>query len=123
VVISYRIRSLSKEAAFWAAFGLWFSFEPVLVKSRSCGTSSSIRSEEAQASDEEDGRPSGLWTRFGCAGEDRTFVFVARRRPESFLWIVPPGDKELLDGVEARGSSDGKGDDTFERLLLMQLGV
>ena len=63
------------------------------------------------------------WTRFGSASEDEMFVFVARRRPESFLWHIPSGDKELLDGVGAWGSNDGKGDDTFEQLLLMQMSV
>ncbi|KAH9041670.1 hypothetical protein EDB85DRAFT_1842180, partial [Lactarius pseudohatsudake] len=34
VVISYKIRSLTKEMAFWSAFGLWFTFAPVLMRAR-----------------------------------------------------------------------------------------
>ena len=49
------------------------------------------------------------------------FVFIARRRLESYGWDVPSDDKELLEGVGARGSRTRKGDDTFEQLLLMQL--
>ncbi|KAI0696899.1 putative methyltransferase-domain-containing protein [Cytidiella melzeri] len=115
VVISYKIRSLSKETAFWAAFGLWFSFEPVLVRSR--------------RSYEDGPRAAGwggavcwdAWTRLGSSDDSDAFVFVARRRSESLDWVMPPGDSELLDGVGARGSSDRKSDDTFEELLLMQL--
>ncbi|VDC07859.1 unnamed protein product [Peniophora sp. CBMAI 1063] len=32
ITISYKIRSLAKETAFWNAFGLWFTFEPVFVR-------------------------------------------------------------------------------------------
>ncbi|KAG9314823.1 hypothetical protein JVU11DRAFT_3916 [Chiua virens] len=34
IVISYKIRSLSKETPFWTAFGLWFSFQPVVARYR-----------------------------------------------------------------------------------------
>jgi hypothetical protein len=32
VIISNRIRSLPKEIPFWSAFGVWFSYEPVLYR-------------------------------------------------------------------------------------------
>ncbi|KAJ7170806.1 putative methyltransferase-domain-containing protein [Mycena crocata] len=99
VVISYKIRSLAKETPFWSAFGLWFEFAPVLVQKTGQAT----------------------WHRFGVALEDPTFVFVARRRPESFQWDLPPNDEDLMHGVMAQGTPSPKGDDTFETLLLMSL--
>lgn len=98
VVLAYKTRSLAKEAPFWAAFGLWFAFAPVLA--RAAG----------------EGAP---WERFGAAGDGDVFVFVAERRTESLAWEVPADDAALLGGVGARGDSRCKGDDTFETLLLM----
>ena len=100
VVLSYKIRSLSKEAPFWSAFGLWFAFAPVLVRARS-----------------ENG---SAWRRFDACGDGEVFLFVARRRSESF-WIVPEDDVALLDGVGARGTEERKSDDGFELLLLMNM--
>jgi hypothetical protein len=101
VVISYKIRSLSKETAFWSAFGLWFTFVPVLVRSK--------HSEGSR------------WERFGAGGDGEVFVFVAQRQPESFSWTVPEDDVALLEGVGARGTQERKGDDAFELLLLMNV--
>ena len=99
VVLSYTIRSLSKETPFWSAFGLWFTFAPVLARGRS----------------EKDGR----WERFDAGGGDgEVFLFVARRRAESFSWVVPEDDGGLLEGVGARGTQERKGDDGFEVLLM-----
>ena len=59
------------------------------------------------------------WTQIGAdEGADRTFVFVAHRRPESIAWNVPEIDKELMEGVDVQ-----KGDDTFETILFMAMGV
>lgn len=99
IVISYKIRSLTKEMAFWSAFGLWFTFAPVLVRVRSGGSS--------------------RWERLGAAGDGEVFVFTARRRPESFAWSVPEDDAALLDGVGAWGTEERKSDDAFELFLLM----
>jgi hypothetical protein len=93
VILSYKIRSLAKETTFWSSFGLWFTFEPVLVKSNSS------------------------WQRF-CPSS-ATFVFVAHRRKQSYEWHIPKTDQELLDGVGAWGTNARKVDDTFETLLLM----
>jgi hypothetical protein len=101
-IMSYKIRSLSKETAFWSAFGLWFTFAPVLVR---------VRSEKEST-----------WERFDAGGDGEVFVFVARRRYESFSWTVPEDDAELLEGVEARGSQERKSDDGFESFLLMNVG-
>jgi hypothetical protein len=49
------------------------------------------------------------------------YVFIARRRPNSFTWSVPTSDEELIDGVGAAGTSTRKADDTFETLLLMTM--
>ncbi|KAJ6576651.1 putative methyltransferase-domain-containing protein [Mycena vulgaris] len=102
LVISYKIRSLAKETPFWSAFGLWFEFAPVLVQKTSAENVSA-------------------WQRFGATLEDPTFVFVARRREQSFNWSVPPSDEDLMRGITAAGTLSPKGDDTFETLLLMSL--
>ena len=99
VVISYKIRSLTKEMAFWSAFGLWFTFAPVLVRARSGS--------------------SGRWERFGAGGDGEVFVFTAWRRPESFSWSAPEDDAALLEGAGARGTQKRKGDDAFELFLMM----
>ncbi len=100
IVISYRIRSLTKEMAFWSAFGLWFTFAPVLVRARSGGSG---------------------WESFGAGGDREVFVFTARRRPESFSWSAPKEDTALLEGVGAWGTKERKGDDAFELFLLMSV--
>lgn len=102
VFLSYKIRSLSKEAPFWSAFGLWFTFTPVLVRARSKDNSSG-------------------WERFDSGGDGEVFLFVARRRSESFSWIVPDDDVALLEGVGAQGTEERKYDDGFEMLLLMRV--
>lgn len=97
IVISYKIRSLTKEMAFWSAFGLWFTFAPVLVR----------------------GASNGRWERLGAGGDGEVFVFSARRRPESFAWSAPEDDAALLEGVGARETEERKCDDAFELFLLM----
>lgn len=100
IFISYRIRSLSKETAFWTTFGLWFNYEPVLVRDRALGLH---------------------WQRFGSSLDETTFVFTARRRLISFSWEIPLNDDDLLLGRGARGNQAAKEDDTFEMLLLTNL--
>ena len=102
VIISYKIRSLSKESPFWSAFGIWFTFAPVLVRARSEDKNSE-------------------WERFDSGGDRDVFLFIARRRPESLSWTVPEDDLGLLEGVGARGTEERKGDDGFEMLLLMRV--
>jgi hypothetical protein len=103
VLISYKIRSLSKETPFWSAFGLWFEYEPVLVRETALD------------------QP---WQRFGSSSLDEsTFVFIARRRAISFLWEIPLNDQDLILGRGARGDNAVKEDDTFELLLLMSLNI
>ncbi|KII85089.1 hypothetical protein PLICRDRAFT_116434 [Plicaturopsis crispa FD-325 SS-3] len=97
VVISYKVRSLAKETPFWSAFGTWFTFSPVLAKLR-------------------DGPHRDRWERFGSKLEGPVYVFVARRRPESFVWSVPADDWELLQGCGSRA-----GYDTFETLMLLSV--
>ncbi|KAL1747477.1 putative methyltransferase-domain-containing protein [Schizophyllum fasciatum] len=101
VAISYKVRSLVKETPFWSAFGLWFSFAPVLKKDAL-----------------------GRWRRLGAgegAGDDAMFLFVAQRKAGSHTWAIPDSDDELLGGVGAEGSASRKGDSTFESLLLMDI--
>ncbi|KAG2369124.1 putative methyltransferase-domain-containing protein [Suillus spraguei] len=107
VIISYKVRSFSKEIPFWSAFGLWFSFEPIVARKIDANSSLSD------------------WQRFGSdiGGDgDLAFIFVARRRPESLNWTIPSENIDLLGGVGARGTSGKKSDETFETLLLMGLG-
>ncbi|KAK2460957.1 hypothetical protein APHAL10511_007427 [Amanita phalloides] len=97
IIISYKIRSLCKESPFWSAFGLWFEFSPVLSRHKS---------------------KQDPWRRFNpLAPDDDVFIFIGRRRPESFHWEIPLDDSDLLDGAGARQT----GDDTFESLLLMAM--
>jgi len=100
IVISYKMRSLTMETPFWSAFGLWFTFAPVLVRTRA-GDSS--------------------WERISARGNEEVFVFSARRRPESFSWSVPEDDAALLEGVGGWGTQERKSDDVFELLLLMNV--
>lgn len=110
VIISYKIRSLPKEMPFWSAFGLWFTFQPVLVK-----VVSDTDTEELK-----DGVERG-WERFGATWDGPTFVFAAHRKEESLRWEVPEVDHDLLAGVGAHGTVSRKGDETFETLLFMQM--
>ena len=98
VIFSYKIRSLAKESLFWSALGLWFKFEPVLAM-----------------------RGGEEWRRFGSDSEDPTFIFAASRRANSYTWLVPDDDNELLHGVGAHGTASRKGDETFESFLLMSV--
>lgn len=128
IIISYKIRSLSKETPFWSAFGLWFTFEPVLARPMD-------RDHEGQhnlAPDLDSGDDAATvegeleghdgWRRFGDSDDgdgDAMFVFIAKRRPKSFDWYIPDDDKSFLEGVGARGTENRKGDDSFEVMLLM----
>ena len=70
----------------------------------------------------------GDWHTFGLADapagardeEDRAFIFIAKRKEESWNWEVPEKDDDLLSGVGTLGTRNPKGDDTFETLLMMQ---
>lgn len=118
VVISYKIRSLAKETPFWTAFGLWFAFQPLLARRRV----RTVESKDGLLNDALD--VSEPWRQFGADGDsDRTFVFVAHRRPESIAWHIPETDKELIDCVHAQGTAMKKGDDTFETILFMAMGI
>lgn len=124
VTIAYKIRSLAKETSFWSAFGLWFSFAPVLAQKRreTQPLNGVLKGQQEVANVAHISRTlEEPWTRFGSADENDIFIFVARRRPESLTWEIPHSDEELLAGVGARGTRACKGDDTFEGLLLMGL--
>ncbi|KAF6757159.1 putative methyltransferase-domain-containing protein [Ephemerocybe angulata] len=106
VVISYMIRSLTKEAPFWSTLGLWFKFYPV----------SYLSPREKPLGDREE-----EWHRFGSGLDDQVFVFIAHRRPESHKWTVPDSDVDLLLGTGANGKPYPQSDDTFESLLLLSM--
>ena len=117
VIISYEIRSLIKESPFWSAFGLWFSFRPLLFRSTSpLGKASSVTSEDEP-------EQSTQWRRFGShiQSDGPSFVFIAYRKEESYAWAVPDDDSKLLKGVGSMGNSLEKSDCTFESLLQMTM--
>lgn len=121
IVISYKIRSLQKEAPFWAAFGLWFTFHPVLYRRGRLARPFSPALVVNDHSLKVDVKVEP-WMPFRDTdpdAPDRTFVFFAYRRPESLSWEIPQSDQDLIDGVGARGTSFRKADDTFETLLFM----
>lgn len=60
IIISYEIRSLSKETPFWTAFGLWFSFHPVLV----CRRVRTLESKSGPLEVESDN--AGSWRQIGA---------------------------------------------------------
>jgi hypothetical protein len=109
------VRSYAKETLFWSAFGLWFVFEPVLVRGQDANARVD-QTPDCEAS------PSH-WQLFGTpqGSEDLSLVIVAHRREESYTWLIPDDDDSLLNGVGARGTSSRKSDDTFETLLLMRM--
>jgi hypothetical protein len=125
VVIAYKIRSLAKESPFWSAFGLWFEYEPVLLRQRPVSPQSAAEQHAGVAEADQQNytcdNDYGRWERFGMRWDGPTFVFAARRRLLSFGWEVPLNDAELLAGVEAKGTKAPKEDGTFEELLFMNL--
>ncbi|KIY51795.1 hypothetical protein FISHEDRAFT_36414 [Fistulina hepatica ATCC 64428] len=122
VIIAYKIRSLAKETPFWAAFGLYFEFFPVLARQKRQIPMRTNAPESEGHGEGEEGDENIAWTRLGAGADDAMFVFTARRRPESLAWDIPETDADLLAGVSAWGTLDRKGSDTFETLLLMDLG-
>jgi protein N-lysine methyltransferase METTL21D len=127
IIIAYKIRSLAKETPFWQAFGLWFKFYPVLVKRPHIFALSSVPDQPHQVEesggegDHNDKEQEEEWhTSFTPV--DQTFVFIANRRPESHAWRIPEDDSELLKGYGAQGTETAKVDDSFEALLLANLG-
>jgi len=125
IIISYRIRSLPKEIPFWSAFGLWFSYEPVLYRRYRPSPLASLREDEDHGGDRpplnvhSNGGPEARWARYHTPSS--TYVFIARRKTVSLGWSVSGDDNDLLGGVGAYGNQRQKGDDTFELMLLMDL--
>ncbi|KAL4071570.1 hypothetical protein V8B97DRAFT_402622 [Scleroderma yunnanense] len=118
IVISYKVRSLHKESPFWSAFGLWFTFQPVLFRDARHGNGVSVSEDKEELGES--------WSQFGAMDDDtqdRTFIFIAYRRPESLAWEVPLSDRDLVDGVGGRGTPARKGDDTFETLLFLAMKI
>jgi len=104
VIISYQIRCLEFETPFWRTFGAWFDFKPVWLRSKPI-----IGEVEGYNVEEEP-----EWQRLGSSSDAERYVFVAHRRPESLRWPIPETDEELMNG---------RGDDTFESLLQLNISV
>ncbi|SJX62767.1 uncharacterized protein SRS1_11031 [Sporisorium reilianum f. sp. reilianum] len=133
LIISYKIRSLTKEQPFWSALDSWFDFRAVDCRSR---PRSSDTHENADASESK-------WHRFGSEGEDHgasaasdqeLFVFVGHRRKETIGCLAPESDVELMEGkrLRSRQGPEGEsvlelenssGQDYFEWLLLANMGA
>ncbi|PWN54384.1 hypothetical protein IE53DRAFT_308409 [Violaceomyces palustris] len=97
VVISYKIRSLTKEQPFWSAFGAWFDFVAV-----DCAKACTKDGVDSQRLD---------WHRFGSERgdlsdslrlSDELFVFVGKRREESFGCRAPEDNEKVMDGCRLR---------------------
>ncbi|KIJ51452.1 hypothetical protein M422DRAFT_776697 [Sphaerobolus stellatus SS14] len=73
IIMSYMVRSLTKETPFWSAFGTWFDFTPVLYRDKD-----------------------GPWQRLGDGETDTCFLFVATRKAKTLAWAIP-SDAELLE--------------------------
>jgi len=123
IIISYKTRSLQKESPFWSAFGLWFTYEPVLYRRH---RNSPLPSRQGNRESDhpprnirsnEDSQPS--WARYHAPSS--TYIFIAHRRTASLDWNVPEDDGDLLGGVGAHGDQRRKGDDAFDLMLLMSM--
>ena len=116
LIISYKIRSLTKEQPFWSALDSWFDFRAV-----DCRTIS--RSDDSIGTDDNaDSGPSD-WHRYGSEGADygasvdadqELFVFVGRRRVNTMGCLAPDSDADLMQGKRLRPRRDADGQDSFE---------
>lgn len=138
LIISYKIRSLTKEQPFWSALGSWFDFQAVDCRS--------IPHKQAGSDSEDDGAEVE-WHRFGSQGQDygasadadqELLVFVGHRRRDTFGCLAPESNADLMQGKRLRpskGEQDQKGrngyelvtpssgTDYFEWLLLSNMGA
>jgi predicted nicotinamide N-methyase len=119
VIIGYKVRSYSKEEAFWKAFGVWFDFAPVICRnkdtsdwrrfgSKAVDFDQPHRGSDEKSKDEE------------ADAEDEMFVFVAQRKESTLDCRAPPDDEHLLGGWLLRQGrlEQGSGAETFELILL-----
>lgn len=116
IIIGYKIRSYSKEEPFWRAFGAWFDFSPVYSREKASHDAS--------------------WRRFGSLkshffanktvqnsiDDDDVYVFLAKRKADTFSCRLPDQEEELMSGKMVRGEEiiQGNGLDTFEILLMSE---
>lgn len=113
VVIGYKIRSLTKEQPFWAAFGAWFDFRPVYCAPASRPTAWAPLGADA----------AHLSHAPGVVPDD-FFVFVAHRKRHTLAQSAPAHDDALLAGrrvVDAATQTydaDVSGTETFEWLMM-----
>ncbi|GAC94085.1 hypothetical protein PHSY_001654 [Pseudozyma hubeiensis SY62] len=137
LIISYKIRSLTKEQPFWSALDSWFDFRAVDCRSTR-GPDHKMQSEEQIAPDNE----ASHWHRFGSQGEDygasadsdqELFVFVGHRRKDTIGCLAPESDTDLMQGKRCRPCLGPEGETTlelepsggqdyFEWLLLANMG-
>ncbi|KAJ9479243.1 putative Protein-lysine N-methyltransferase EFM6 (putative) [Pseudozyma hubeiensis] len=138
LIISYKIRSLTKEQPFWSALDSWFDFRAVDCRQARCPDHK--KQTEGQIATEDDATH---WHRFGSQGKDygaspdsdqELFVFVGHRRKDTFGCLAPESDTDLMQGkrrrpcLGAEGETSFKlepsgGQDYFEWLLLSNMGA
>lgn len=113
VIIGYKLRSYTKEEAFWKAFGIWFDFSPVLCKEKG---EKELRRFGSHAKDT---------AQFEIANgdvpaEDEMFIFIAHRKASTAVCVMPANDEEFLGGWILRDGNmtRGEGGETFELLLM-----
>lgn len=83
---------------------MYFDFRPVLSR----------RSSGAKGREESGSSEGEQWTRLGCQGDNDIFLFVGKRRLESYDWVIPASDGELMHG---------RADLTFESILLSGVDI
>lgn len=136
LIISYKVRSLTKEQPFWSALSSWFELRAVDCRSK--------RRQRHSHSQDQSTDDTGLeWHRFGSQGEDygaseasdqELFVFVGHRRKETIGCMAPEDDTELMSGKRLRPGQGPEGEacfelesssgqDYFEWLLLVNMGA
>lgn len=135
LIISYKIRSLTKEQPFWSALGSWFDFQA--VDCRSIPRPNSVTNSSSGTADSE-----ATWHRFGSEGEDYSasadsdqelFVFVGHRPRDTIGCLAPESDTDLMQGKRLRPTQQevgrfeletpSTGNDYFEWLLLSNMGA
>lgn len=113
LIISYKIRSLTKEQPFWSALDSWFDFRAV-----DCRPTSKPKGKNSATDDSE-----SQWHRFGSEGEDygasvasdqELFVFVGCRRKETVGCLAPDSDTDLMQGKRLRPRRGREGESILE---------
>ncbi|EJU05108.1 hypothetical protein DACRYDRAFT_104992 [Dacryopinax primogenitus] len=109
ILIAYQIRNLTNETPFWAAFGYWFHFTPVVLQPKSVDIEAVLKNFKLFGPI----IPRTLSEQFrilpDCKPLHGTYIFLCRRRSERMRERIP-ATEDLLDYGQ---------DSFFETMLLM----